>query len=925
MTYKYITEADEPEKTDAKQVEATVVADINVNGILVQLHEKALSQLGSKEYTIENSAIDGTGKNAKFYGAGDHIVLARCVDASKEIPKPDALKLIQTYVQWFVGPDLKSDLKEEDLIEMGIDGTAKSEEDKKKEKDTQEKAEKTLDKASIQLKTNDVLLERMKNNMSFYSYLFEADDETADSKDDNADKETDSDADEKTNEKDKVESAPAYYIVYKIDIEGQKSHPLARALGKFGKKIAGFFGKALGGMGVSFGNWRSGSQGDVKTLGDLAGGLVKTVADAFKKMDINEFISKYKANFVKKFPQSKNENIEAWDLKTLKKEVGNNITPKDLAKIKKAKYSITTKISKGNKSQKVIDKEVIADMMTTSLKGLFKKLTQSISPDDVIKVTNYDDSYKDKNDNMIKKNKSNTKEKKLQTASVDMAKSSFFDFYNTELLKETDDAIVNKDDTNDKIDNNKDIEPTKSVEEYIALAADELKKLATTESSPSYVDGCFESGFDTSENIIKTLQDAGVKDASAFDELKKHKYSFYIATKNAKSAEKTEESIDPELGMNSSEVKMLNKLFESSLVLEEMSSDEELKKKVIELFNTFYRTLNDKILTTNVKDLQEIKDINGYIAEKSEESGTTEETAGKKADETPTDDNKEDNETKKESIQNCFSMLDMLFENTLTNSVYLDNALFEGKNHKALDDKKWTAFKNLVSGHLKDIRANKNEIIKNSYEDQGQLLSFAKGDEAKKNGYDDFIYALFDDNTPEDAAIEKLQKICHRNNFRNDIVYRFKYDPDKKKDPIEITFIDKDPNEQLDDKELKTIIKEDGKEIEEPEPPKHAGWKFTGWDPKPDEMEESGKTFAKYEKNESEEKPNESITYWACPDLNDLLDKVPGKDSKEKGDEKEKDDASADDKLKRTGDDFYIVPMPGLDYKDDDDEDKKTK
>ena len=48
------------------------------------------------------------------------------------------------------------------------------------------------------------------------------------------------------------------------------------------------------------------------------------------------------------------------------------------------------------------------------------------------------------------------------------------------------------------------------------------------------------------------------------------------------------------------------------------------------------------------------------------------------------------------------------------------------------------------------------------------MLSFTKDEEAKNNSYNDFVKELFDSTDSVDDTIKKLNKIVHRDNFRND-------------------------------------------------------------------------------------------------------------------------------------------------------------
>lgn len=81
--------------------EPTSVAELYVDDLIVALHGKALESIKSfADFTVQNSAIEGDGKNATFYGAGSHIVAAIPKDSNKhpKIPKATAFEILKTYI-----------------------------------------------------------------------------------------------------------------------------------------------------------------------------------------------------------------------------------------------------------------------------------------------------------------------------------------------------------------------------------------------------------------------------------------------------------------------------------------------------------------------------------------------------------------------------------------------------------------------------------------------------------------------------------------------------------------------------------------------------------------------------------------------------------------------------------------------------------
>ena len=68
------------------------------------------------------------------------------------------------------------------------------------------------------------------------------------------------------------------------------------------------------------------------------------------------------------------------------------------AKLKAAELALCTRVDKRDKSYKLYNSQAIADLVTASIQGLFKKFKNKVSKDDVIMVNNYSDDKKNKDD-----------------------------------------------------------------------------------------------------------------------------------------------------------------------------------------------------------------------------------------------------------------------------------------------------------------------------------------------------------------------------------------------------------------------------------------------------------------------------------------------------------------------------------------------
>ena len=397
-------EAAKKEEEEANK-EVAIVCTLNLRQILVALHEKALKEIKSKDLTVQNSAIEGEGgKDAKFYGAGEHLIAAIPRDQKgldkNIVDKKSAVEVLANYVQWFVGPDLKAKVTEDVLkpLEDGAEGKVK---DNHQKKDDIKKSKK-----------DDLSGKKFRESIyvpSFSQYLLleadptkagedpEGDDqEDVDAKNDATDaaaEDADAGKVEQKDDKEKPEfsdgKAQGWYVNYRLTIPGQKEHPIADAM----KKFVGDLVKAFG---VQFGSIFSGD-----TSKHTIGGLVDDLDSIFGKMDATEFESEFN-NEMKKRMKSTDAQAKVWDTKTilkfLKQDVG-----KHKAKLAPVQYALCVRVDKRDKSYKLFNEDAIANIANTAIKGalrgIAKKIKFGVKAKDVILVNNYADNKKDKEDN----------------------------------------------------------------------------------------------------------------------------------------------------------------------------------------------------------------------------------------------------------------------------------------------------------------------------------------------------------------------------------------------------------------------------------------------------------------------------------------------------------------------------------------------
>ena len=374
---------------DASNSTAHNVADLHIAEIIAALHQTALqhSNAAAKGVRITNSAIDDESGKSSIKSAGEHIISVIPLEEDQLVQKKTAVEVLKEYVQWFVGPDLakkvddstvksltESPLKENQKHFMSFKQFLNEE---TKQDDTSEHPEPTSDasgdtpaEGEQDKPTNgDDNPEESKNDPK--------NDEEA-NKDNKEDKDEDS---EKTDEN--VESKVGYYIPYSLKVEGLKQTALKDAMKKFAKTFfddVKFTASGLFGSGDSF--------------------TVKDVKDkwneVFGPIDPDDLVEKVRKEIEDiKHPNTDPPNVRIRDKKTLISDLGNVITGKQKQQIDQAKYSLWISLQEYDPKKPLFNPRIVADIVTSSMKGLWKKFKNKITKDDVIFIENYSDTHED--------------------------------------------------------------------------------------------------------------------------------------------------------------------------------------------------------------------------------------------------------------------------------------------------------------------------------------------------------------------------------------------------------------------------------------------------------------------------------------------------------------------------------------------------
>lgn len=371
-------------KEQSKEVDtkAATVANLSVPTIIAALHENAVrkSNAQSKGMNILNSAIDNDSGKASLTSAGEHIISVVPLEKDGIIQKKDAIDIIKQYVQWFVGPDLASKVS---------DSTVKSLLESPENKDAQKNESVKVVSFKhflLEEETKDAESSIDSEETKTSEENARGEEKTADAPDSKTDNSSDSESKEedKSKEKDeeideKTRSKTGYYIPYNLKVEGLKQTALKDAMKKFAKTL--FDTTTITAHGI-FGS------GDSFTVKDVKDAL----NDAFGPIDPDDLVEAIGKEIKTKHP-NKNDGakVDIRDKTTLIAELDkdNAIDASQKQKINSADYSLYISVTEPNGDKPIFNPRIIADIVQSSIKGLFKKFKNKVTKNDVVYVQNY--------------------------------------------------------------------------------------------------------------------------------------------------------------------------------------------------------------------------------------------------------------------------------------------------------------------------------------------------------------------------------------------------------------------------------------------------------------------------------------------------------------------------------------------------------
>ena len=793
-----------------KSSEAPNVCSLDIDDIFIQLHIKASKECGSDDCLIQNSAIEGEKEgDFSFYGPGKHVIAAlpSAKTKSSKVKKSIAFKTIQKYVQWFSGPDISKNITEKDLQII--------------ESDEETQAQKKLDKTKNKSVDNtDSQQEESTYIPSFSEYLLEDNEDKEENteqqdeqkQNDNSEDVDQSDInnDDTTSDEhaDNTDEAAGYYITYKLDVEGEKESTFKDVFGKFIKKLGNFVKKLGIGIGISAHSFKNGGK-DFDIYGSATiGDIVNAYDKVFGKIDPSELQKNFQEELKKKYPQT-STSTEIFDKGTIIKHLKGKLESSDKGKINKANLALCVKVHKDDKSKKLINTKVIAELITHAIKGIVKTFKNSVSKNDVILVNGYSENDKTKNKNAIQLSPNQ----------------------NDESIYTIDRNILLEADQKKPIDI-----VLKEMQEYLQDAVD--GKFSDTKKH--------EASIKPSNEIVDYISKVSETDEKVFNTIKKHKHAFMVEIeankskedKDTKDKEPKKEGTKESISILHTNNDMLRLLFES------IDSSDPNKDAIEKIFSNLAN--NAKFLEARGKKEPEENEIFAFNVEAAKNESIS-------------------------NTKNLYNMLfeDASAQKTLRTLIYEASNYGKGVGRNIIKNK---GAKNLLANIDKMVayvKTNYKTKKGEKKEDSIRYKTLELIDKFKDCKTDEDMQKFIDDNFMDDGKNTKDDRIRtafiksmdikdipdkeeEEDSEKIKITFKDIDDPSQLSDPTNISDDDKEKYKQIDD----PIEVEPGKDVKTPEIKDKDGFKFYHFEPDPKSMKEDGDTFAIYKKDDETENNN---------------------------------------------------------------------
>ena len=386
--------ADAGSQQDNASVEikpANMAADMHLPQIIAALHQNAIAKCAGDlggDYRISNSALNGEGDKATLESAGQHVISVIPAKSGINVKKAQAIKALKTYVSWFVGPDLANKINDSTVKPLDESPGSKKNESvmpfmkfsqflKEAEGDAEDDG---FDPSGFD--GDDPKQEKPKEDDGKPNFS-DGTDDTSDEESKGNEKTKDGKNDKEKSEDSGVESKLGYYVPYDMKVEGMKQTALKDSMKKFALNFFDDLKITAAGL---FGG------GDSFTVKDVKDKIRST----FGPIDPDQLVQNVRDRIEKKYKGS-DENIEVkvQDKTTLINDIGDFLNGKQKQKIDSADYSLYIQVGQDDPKKDVFNPRIIADIVQSSITGLYKKFKNKVTADDVIYIPDFKDIHDD--------------------------------------------------------------------------------------------------------------------------------------------------------------------------------------------------------------------------------------------------------------------------------------------------------------------------------------------------------------------------------------------------------------------------------------------------------------------------------------------------------------------------------------------------
>ena len=351
------------------------ICSASLNTMMQLLHKSAqdAAYQKSSDFRILNSAVEKTGHNIKFAGAGKHVLVFYPTKDEYKISK--LVEVAKTYIHVFTGMKLKISYLNFNTITSNI---------------TADEQKKTVSENTQQLSFKDALLlecDAASSQENLMNMLFEFETQPTYERFKTKTRQYDLELAEKNGEK-----IRGYYLRFDVKTGEKFEKTKPTSIQSAWNSVLKTAKDVLYNINVSKYDWRSGSVGEKHFLGNFIDSIIG-------KIDPSKLQSSVDAQLHKAPLGITMANVAVLPSASVTNYLQKILTREEADKLNTAEYVLAIKIDKRAKSYELVNVPLIADLVNKSIeKSIINRVfsVNKVTTEDVVLVNNYDDDIKDK-------------------------------------------------------------------------------------------------------------------------------------------------------------------------------------------------------------------------------------------------------------------------------------------------------------------------------------------------------------------------------------------------------------------------------------------------------------------------------------------------------------------------------------------------